>query len=136
MNREIKFRAWDKKNKAMRDIWSITWDFTPVTPKMILACNPVINTQYALDEGEFEIMQFTGLKDKNGNEIYEGDIVRMFTHFNHLVDFNEGAFGYWYNSVVEYFISFQSNKNFEWKNNQSDELEIIGNIYQHPELLK
>ncbi len=63
MNREIKFRAWDKSCNKMRGISGLQDCFS-------LRSDGVCNEDYIL-------MQYTGLKDKNGTEIYEGDIIKI-----------------------------------------------------------
>jgi uncharacterized phage protein (TIGR01671 family) len=83
------------------------------------------------------IMQYTGLKDKNGKEIYEGDIFVLFGSFKNIIEFNNGSFGYWVypDKSYRYFISFLENKHFEINNGASNKIEVIGNIYEHPELI-
>lgn len=98
--RPIKFRAWDKKKK-----------------KMYL---PYVNTTMTHGEciDEFtddELMQFTGLLDRNGREIYEGDVVKGDENINNWTVEWDSA-GYWNCMRVP-------------------EIEIIGNIYEHPELI-
>ena len=112
--REIKFRAWDEKNKEMR------YD------GMLNIYNKDGSWLYEDGKGNFhssfgEIMQFTGLLDKNGKEIYEGDIVQYLFAGKKVV-----REVYW-NEV-----------NFCWTplNQNSLDMEIIGNIYENPDLLK
>ncbi len=78
--------------------------------------------------------QYTGLTDKNGKKIFEGDIVAGAVHWlermkNGVVAFRDGSFGLiWYRGEVEQFNPFTSMCNVEY--------EVIGNIHDNPELLK
>lgn len=130
--REIKFRAWDKKKKSMIPHGRLfSLDCSNEYPFLALA-----NGFYA-DEFSVEVMQFTGLRDKNGKEIYEGDYLRckkyvggnFVEHCYELgyVEFLHGAFGL--HRKQGFYRPFK-----DWL--EDYELEVIGNIYEHPELFK
>lgn len=79
------------------------------------------------------IGQFTGLYDKNGTEIYEGDIVVYGKHCRSIVEFKHGMFGY----DTEFgFIGYGGNVNFTFNpEDRSNRHEVIGNIHDNPELV-
>lgn len=116
MGREIKFRVWRKSRSKYDNYWGLT--FAP-DPKMI---EPETGPKQPLDD--FILEQFTGLLDKNGKEIYEGDLVIgwhiMFPTRPAQVEFNK-HYGKW--EPTEMF----------W--NRMDGITIIGNIHENPELL-
>lgn len=128
--REIKFRAWDTKEKK----WLYGYDY-PELGGFSLKGECILLGEFGSDMplerflNDVEIMQFTGLKDKNGKEIYEGDIVR---------DDNT-------NMQVKWFERFScfclvADKwvfpHFFGEASDPDNCEIIGNIYENKELLK
>jgi len=105
--REIKFRCWIKKRNLM--------------------LNDVPFHHWYLDDDSVVIMQYTNLKDKNGKEIYEGDIF-PYKGRNLVVRYELGAaVGHWFGSNEYIFFEHYAN---------GDEVEVIGNIYENPELLK
>lgn len=120
MNREIKFRIWDSQHKQMLD-----WSWTNDTFRALLFRN----------KSAYITMQYTGLKDKNGKEIYEGDILNG---RDDCLEYNK--------SVVEYFsgsfvlMTYYKNKAvaIESRLNEAPntEYEVLGNIYENLELLK
>ncbi len=74
-------------------------------------------------------------------DIYEGDLIKLFnsdTLEAAKVEFDNGAFGYvcYPNESYKYFVSFNQNQHFEINNHKSMLIEVIGNIYEHPELIK
>ena len=114
--REIKFRAWDKLNKKM----SLNLTFTYEDGK-INNCYFEDSENYAIEE--FEIMQFTGLKDKNGKEIFEGDILRAGINRPSITE------------VV--FRDTMFTTSFGVPLGQLNLiLEVIGNKFENPELLE
>lgn len=90
------------------------------------------NIENYLDDPESILMQYTGLKDKNGKEIYEGDILKM-PSFNpelNIVRFDRGGF------YLEPITGIESHFWSDIKYAEDDGSEVIGNIYENPELLK
>ena len=131
--REIKLRAWDKIEKKM-------WNRVGISlyGVQVYADNDEFPEKLIVDRGQdcFEIMQFIGLKDNNGKAIYEGDICKHRTvnddgEFednweNTEIWFGKGCFYTRYYGFPVH--SFACNKNIE--------IEVIGNIYDNPELLE
>ncbi len=139
--REIKFRAWDKEERKMLDfslkgmidgsqellvdfeggVWKREKDkrLTPMNYKLIL-------------------MQYTGLKDKNGKEIYEGDIVGFARNkfAGEILPLNpfKGFYIKWKKGCAR--IRYTEDGTEPIWGNHTISLEIIGNIYENPELLK
>lgn len=111
--REIKFRAWDKEQK-----------------RMLVPAMPTLGGGMTWREGSYDsssenyaLMQFTGLKDKNGKEIYEGDILLIDDIERHIVG--------WENSVLSFYQACAGYDTEGWNS-----AEVIGNIYENPELLE
>jgi uncharacterized phage protein (TIGR01671 family) len=118
--RPIKFRAWDKVNK--------TW-----SPNISMVFNLSRNWASILDDDELELMQFTGLLDKNGKEIWEGSILKSTWRKNPFrIIFYDSAFRgiHGQNEPTEDFPGFVFTK-FEVADS-----EVIGDIHQNPDLLK
>jgi uncharacterized phage protein (TIGR01671 family) len=122
--REVKFRAWNKKAQDMGD-WKVLQDF-PVHLSWL-------HWGFKGDENII-LMQYTGLKDKNGREIYEGDVVtcRMSYECKSLPHMGEIVY-------MEQFGAFAT-KNLSGStllhNHMLNTFEVIGNIYENPELVE
>jgi uncharacterized phage protein (TIGR01671 family) len=136
MKREIKFRAWNKKDKVMVDVAAM--NFGPSGLWSLI--EDAVDAELQLADG-YELMQYTGLKDKNGREIYEGDVVSFGSIWargdesdpqeeSHcgVVEFdsdwgmykvNCGADSYALGDVITF-----------------DGYGVIGNIFENPELLE
>ena len=122
--KQIKFRAWDSISKQLFIPDGILKDgrsFLITDQKSIMA--------YDLDK--FPLMQYTGLKDKNGKEIYEGDIIKWCV-WDHKVEWEKHSASYGAYALSD-IIDIYSMKldPHNWM-----DAEVIGNIYENPELLK
>lgn len=127
--REIKFRAWIEPKgadfRAMANVSSIDFE----TRKIVVTFNNpyFAQTKFEFGDGDYTLMQSTELKDKNGKEIYDGDIFRDNDTFIWQVYNEDGMFmarGGEY-GLSEILIEFVT-----------EHCEIIGNIYENPELLE
>lgn len=132
-----KFRAWDKDSKVMREIQHLVW----AEDNLIAHCPPRGHEfsewfTVILNGWEYQIMQSTGLKDKNGVEIYEGDILKLHAIFLAPDD----KIGYLeYSPKYGYSIIFEGNRLYRqeyWASTNKLNYEVIGNIYENPELLE
>jgi uncharacterized phage protein (TIGR01671 family) len=118
----IKFRIYDKQNNKI-----IESGATPSMLKSFFEHTAVLHTKE-----EMPYLQFTGLLDRNGKEIYEGDIIKgMFSL--------SGKMG-----VVKYFkkyagfgftTEYWEKMDFNFKNNDLSRYKVVGNVYENPELL-
>lgn len=133
----LQFRAWDKDEKVMRIVNEIHFTIKTIT------CEPLKGHDNMLEmydpicfEGHFELMQSTGLKDKNGVEIFEGDIL---LHTSKSVNYSDT---YWHSYVQAYRMD---NGAYRIRGahiydtelmGARNHLEVVGNIYEHADLLK
>lgn len=148
MSRVIKFRAWEPDEEAvgggtMWEVRNLEWDAGGVADAYL--------GLHTAERGTFNLMQFTGLTDKNGKEIYEGDILDIPTYettpitdegqgpqedYSQLVpvSFARAAFGLWMKRDDLFENRFY---NLHEMNEVIDfgEVEIIGNIYENSDLL-
>lgn len=134
--REIKFRAYIKKQNKMVEITEMSfrkgWFEYYNYEKEQYEDYYCTDTDEIINSQEIIIMQYTGFKDKNGKEIYDGDIFKcgqtLYQVLNAIFGFkvkyvknhNEN---YLYDFTLDYF-------------NLNDEIEVIGNIYENQELLE
>jgi hypothetical protein len=120
MNRVIKFRAWDKEEKVMisADDFCLSDEFEPLSDLI------------EMSQEHFVLMQYTGLNDVSNDEIYEGDIVEYHTYTgtgNLLVA--------WISSM--FALKDKDNSvRFPLYPNDCEKINIVGNIYENPELME
>ena len=129
--REIKFRAWIEPKgadfRAMANVSSIDFE----TRKIVVTFNNpyFAQTKFEFGDGDYTLMQSTELKDKNGREIYEGDILEI----KHLMGCETGELIFKYGAFLfddggySYLGDHLAN---------SEYIKVIGNIYENPELLE
>jgi uncharacterized phage protein (TIGR01671 family) len=122
MNREIKFRAWDGKEMHKHSSDNMFF-LTSGGETKHLFTSPEHPSYIQSSPLDWTLMQYTGLKDKNGKEIYEGDLVKG-------TENNPGG-----PSEVFYDIGQWQPFSYlgTWNGN---DYEVIGNVYENPELLK
>ncbi|MEA0564072.1 YopX family protein [Lysinibacillus irui] len=139
--REIKFRVWCKQNETIQTVSKIGF----MEDKLWYVEDEDHETQppYFEDDDDWVLMQFTGLKDKDDNEIYEGDIVLLkneFTTWKGTVVFDEGAFKlsikHSWGTSVEHFNKTNVFNDMGARIQLNNIYLVVGNIYENPELLE
>jgi uncharacterized phage protein (TIGR01671 family) len=125
MSRKIKFRAWDSLNKKMLDRVGVSVDGIHLVGEEEWRMFGSVKYHH-------ELMQFTDLKDKNGVEIYEGDLIKWERPFG----IGEGIFevenrGSGFGISDEAFLNW----NYLDYGDLNQECEVVGNKYENPELL-
>ena len=120
--REIKFRAWDKENEKMMKVSSLHLENKEISVKE--------NGTFRLFRMQ-DLMQFTGVKDKNGKEIYENDLISCNKYKNIVVFFENGCFKVKYSKNDTTNVTCTLDTFLE-----KYKCKISGNIYENFELLE
>ena len=136
MMKKLKFRAWDKSDKVMLyegidyPTENLNYTYSFLKKQLVLQ----LQGENSIYEG-YELMQYSGLKDENGSEIYEGDILKDACNNLYIVTFIRGCF----------YLKTKYEKDGEWLEwlpmceitqlAEPENFYRIGNIYENPELL-
>ncbi|RNC62796.1 MAG: hypothetical protein AWM53_02015 [Candidatus Dichloromethanomonas elyunquensis] len=121
--KNIRFRAWCRNAKCIKKVISMFFDdFGNISSVLLDECEDIEDTE------DVEIMQYTGLKDKNGKEIYEGDIFRDSLGYMAVVE--------WDNDNGRFLgFTFGNERKIIYVGKEP-KVEVIGNIHENPALLK
>nr|DAL74423.1 MAG TPA: YopX protein [Caudoviricetes sp.] len=131
MKREIKFRAYSSHNHKMYPVSDIEWD---ADGRMWVTADDGKNGIELIDD-EAHLMQYTGLHDKNGREIYEGDIIVAHPKMKYEIP-KIGVVQYGdYRPMFQYKL-VDGEEYSIWNNDVNRTYEVIGNIFENPELLE
>jgi uncharacterized phage protein (TIGR01671 family) len=122
--REIKFRAWYKKEQKMYPVTGTLYNlvYLEMEKGSTVSSSILLN----IDISGVELLQYTGIKDCKGREIYEGDIVRVENAENRTVAYGLASF---------HLVSQSTGSRILLEDRSPELLEVIGNIYEHPHLL-
>ena len=131
MKREIKFRAWDDLHNKMYPVSDIEWD---ADGRMWVTADDGKNGIELIDE-EAHLMQYTGLHDKNGRKIYEGDIVHG---YDQEPDRDDGYIGSSVTGVVNFkYGAFWIGDSLHKVMLMTPPIvKVIGNVHENPDLLE
>ena len=124
--REYKFRVWDTENKEMLKVQELDFEDTFYGGRLSIRTDQY-NDYFDIED--MILMQYTGLKDKNGKEIYEGDIIKcsFYPDFIFEIKFTE---------LCWYMRKIPTSEHINLSDVLYEDLEVIGNIYDNPELLE
>ena len=128
--REIKFRAWDNENRQMLEVQELNFEDCFYGGGM-----QIRTTMYSdyFDYREMPLMQYTGLHDKNGKEIYEEDIIEWTTYsgkkYRFSVEYSNKYAQYVIVNTLDVLMEYEPLGDYE-------NIEVIGNIYENSELLE
>lgn len=125
--REIKFRAWDTNNKEMLDVQELDYQDSYNGQPMVRTA--MYNDYF--DTEDMILMQYTGLKDKNGKEIYEGDIIQYEDIRRGIVEYSEKYAQFILKETGSIADECEALGEFNIK-----VFEILGNIYDNLEILE
>jgi uncharacterized phage protein (TIGR01671 family) len=135
--REIEFRAWDKD----REEWCKGYSSSPGMylngHDEVFELEAATSFVYGNGKRNIEIMQFTGLQDKNGKKVYEGDILKVkFEGINPYRHEYEVMKVVWLQGIaLGRFVVIDKNGE-SWSGLSNTEIEVIGNIYENPSLME
>jgi len=129
--RNIKFRAYDKKYKCIVEVIEISFETSSVLIEYIDEHDKDIIQEYRSFE-DIELMQYTGLKDKNGVEIYNGDLVTLPYYSSKGMTFKV----VYNNERASYkCVNIKDDTTSRFFNCGGSSYKVIGNIYENKELL-
>lgn len=147
MLRTIKFRAWDKKRKQLFPVHELEWDKISHSLTKCVGYDDWDNDGYTMHGGgnmkfangdRYILMQYTGIKDKNGKEIYDGDIVESkFAIYTICWNDKRAQFIVKVEKTESVLTRHASFPLWQYVDDDGEcRIEVIGNIYEHPHLLE
>ena len=132
MSKEIKFRIWDKDSGYFIKVSDTNKHYLSLNGDIIIIDE--MGFIYEMDKENYIIDRYTGLKDKNGKEIYEGDIIRLKHHIDKRI--NVVGKVIFLSEQASFGIIDDLGQEYPLFRNTTEQIEIIGNIYENLELLE